>query len=106
MKFEAASYPMTWYLWDGWLHSADAEGSHNGMLLSIFDVFNAMRRQAKCSELRRLALTPKRHAAYYAHHRAYVGAIAGRDPVRAEDLMRRHIEVVREGLLGAAAAAE
>lgn len=105
-KSEAASNPKTWELWDGRLHRAVAEAAHNGLLLSIFDAFNAMRRQAKWSELRRLALTPERHAAYCAHHRAYVGAIAGRDPVRAEDLMRRHIEVVREGLLGAAAAAE
>jgi DNA-binding FadR family transcriptional regulator len=105
-KSEAAHDAKTWELWDGRLHRAIAEAAHNGLLLSIFDAFNAMRRQAKWSALRQAALTPARHAAYCAHHRAYVGAIAARDPARAEDVMRRHIEAVREGLLGAAAAAE
>ena len=105
-KSEVAHDAKTWELWDGRLHRAVAEAAHNGLLLSIFDAFNAMRRQAKWSALRQVALTPARHAAYCAHHRAYVGAIAGRDPAQAEDLMRRHIEAVREGLLGAAAAAQ
>lgn len=104
-KSEAARDAKTWELWDGRLHRAIAEAAHNGLLLSIFDAFNAMRRQAKWSALRQAALTPARHAAYCTHHRAYVDAIAARDPARAEDVMRRHIEAVREGLLGAAAAA-
>jgi DNA-binding FadR family transcriptional regulator len=104
-KSEAAHDATTWELWDGRLHRAIAEAAHNGLLLSIFDAFNAMRRQARWSTLRQAALTPARHAAYCAHHRAYVDAIAGRDPQRAEDVMRRHIEAVREGLLGAAAVA-
>jgi DNA-binding FadR family transcriptional regulator len=105
-KSEAAHDAKTWELWDGRLHRAVAEAAHNGLLLSIFDAFNAMRRQAKWSALRQAALTPARHAAYCAHHRAYVGAIAARDPARAEDVMRRHIEAVRDGLLGAAVAAQ
>jgi DNA-binding FadR family transcriptional regulator len=105
-KSEAAHDAKTWELWDGRLHRAVAEAAHNGLLLSIFDAFNAMRRQAKWSALRQAALTQARHAAYCAHHRAYVGAIASRDPARAEEVMRRHIEAVRDGLLGAAAAAE
>jgi DNA-binding FadR family transcriptional regulator len=105
-KSEAAHDAKTWELWDGRLHRAVAEAAHNALMLSIFDGFNAMRRQAKWSTLRQAALTPQRHAAYCAHHRAYVGAIASRDPQRAEDVMRRHIEAVRDGLLGAAVAAE
>ncbi len=104
-KSEAARDAKTWELWDGRLHRAVAEAAHNGLLLSIFDAFNAMRSQAKWSALRQAALTPARHAAYCAHHRAYVDAIAARDATRAEDVMRRHIESVRDGLLGAAAAA-
>jgi DNA-binding FadR family transcriptional regulator len=104
-KSEAARDAKTWELWDGRLHRAVAEAAHNALLLSIFDAFNAMRRQAKWSALRQAALTPARHAAYCAHHRAYVAAIAARDPVKAETLMRKHIEAVRDGLLGVAAAA-
>lgn len=105
-KSEAAHDAKTWELWDGRLHRAVAEAAHNGLLLSIFDAFNAMRRQAKWSALRQAALTPARHAAYCAHHRAYVTAIASRDPAKAESVMRKHIEAVRDGLLGVAAAAE
>jgi DNA-binding FadR family transcriptional regulator len=105
-KSEAARDAKTWELWDGRLHRAVAEAAHNGLLLSIFDTFNAMRSQARWSTLRQAALTPARHAAYCVHHRAYVDAIAARDPVKAETLMRRHIEAVRDGLLGASIAAE
>ena len=105
-KSEAARDAKTWELWDGRLHRAVAEAAHNGLLLSIFDAFNAMRRQANWGALRQAALTPARHAAYCAHHRAYVSAIAARDAAKAEEIMRRHIEAVRDGLLGAAVAAE
>jgi DNA-binding FadR family transcriptional regulator len=104
-KSEAARDAKTWELWDGRLHRAVAEAAHNGLLLSIFDAVNAMRRQAKWGALRQAALTPARHAAYCAHHRAYVAAIAARDPVKAETVMRKHIEAVRDGLLGVASAA-
>ena len=104
-KSEAARDAKTWELWDGRLHRAVAEAAHNGLLLSIFDAFNAMRSQARWSALRQAALTPERHAAYCAHHRAYVDAIATRDPNRAESVMRRHVEAVRDGLLGSTAAA-
>jgi DNA-binding FadR family transcriptional regulator len=104
-KSEAARDAKTWELWDGRLHRAVAEAAHNGLLLSIFDGVNAMRRQAKWGALRQAALTPARHAAYCAHHRAYVAAIAARDPAKAETVMRKHIEAVRDGLLGVASAA-
>ena len=99
-KSEAARDPKTWELWDGRLHRAVAEAAHNTLLLSIFDAFNAMRSEAKWSALRRAALTPERHDAYCRHHRDYVTAIADRDPARTEAIMRRHIEAVRDGLLG------
>jgi DNA-binding FadR family transcriptional regulator len=104
-KSEAARDAETWELWDGRLHRAVAEAARNGLLLSIFDAFNAMRSQARWHELRENTLTPERHQDYCAHHRAYVEAIASRDPVRAEQVMRRHIEAVRDGLLGVSAAA-
>jgi DNA-binding FadR family transcriptional regulator len=104
-KSEAARDAKTWELWDGRLHRAVAEAARNGLLLSIFDAFNAMRSQARWSELREHTLTPERHQDYCAHHRAYVEAIASRDPLRAELVMRRHIEAVRDGLLDISAAA-
>lgn len=104
-KHETAHDDETWELWDGRLHRAVAKAAHNNLLLAIFDAFNATRRQAKWSALRQETLTPDSHAAYYAQHCAYVAAIAGRDPLKAEAAMRKHIEAVRDGLFGIAAAA-
>ncbi len=104
-KSEAARDAKTWELWDGRLHRVVAEAAHNTLLLMVFDAFNAMRKEAKWSALRQAALTSERHAAYCRHHRDYVRAIADRDPGRAEAIMRRHIEAVRDGLLGAQTAA-
>jgi DNA-binding FadR family transcriptional regulator len=101
-RSEAARDPKTWELWDGRLHRMVAEAAHNRLLLSLFDAFNAMRNQKTWGQLRQTALTPERRETYCRHHRAYVAAIAKRDPPRAEELMRRHIEAVRAGLLEAA----
>ena len=85
----------------GWpLHRMVAEAAHNKLLLSLFDAFNAMRSQKTWGQLRQAALTAERRDVYCRHHRAYVAAIAKRDPARAEDLMRRHIEAVRDGSAG------
>ncbi len=100
-RSEAARDPKTWELWDGRLHRMVAEAAHNRLLLSLFDAFNAMRSQKTWGKLRQAALTPERRETYCRHHRAYVSAIARRDPRRAEELMRRHIEAVRADLLEA-----
>ena len=101
-RSEAARDPKTWELWDGRLHRMVAEAAHNRLLLSLFDAFNTMRSQKTWGQLRQTALTPERREAYCRHHRAYVAAIAKRDPPKAEEVMRRHIEAVRDGLLEAA----
>jgi DNA-binding FadR family transcriptional regulator len=98
-KSDGARDAKTWELWDGTLHRAIAQAAHNGLLLSIFDAFNAMRGQAAWSRLRVAALTPQRLAVYRRQHRAYVNAIAARDPFRADAAMRVHIETVRDNLL-------
>ena len=99
-KSDAARDAKAWELWDGTLHRAVAEAAHNKLLLAIFDGFNAMRSQAAWSRLRLAALSAERLAVYRRQHRAYVGAIAARDPARAETTMRLHIETVRNNLLG------
>ena len=98
-KSEAARDVKAWELWDGTLHRAVAQPAHNQLLLAIFDAVNAMRSQAAWSRLRLVALSPRRLNVYRRQHRDYVGAIAARDPSRAEDAMRRHIEAVKSNLL-------
>ena len=99
-KSDSARDAKAWELWDGTLHRAVAEAAHNKLLLAIFDGFNAMRSQAAWSRLRLAALIPERLGVYRRQHRAYVGAIAARDPAAAEAAMRLHVETVRDNLLG------
>jgi DNA-binding FadR family transcriptional regulator len=104
-KSVAARDAKTWELWDGRLHRAVAEAAHNSLLLSIFDAFNAMRKEPKWRALSQAVLTEEQHATYSHHHREYVTAIAARNPARAEAIMRSHIEAVCEEFLGVAVAA-
>jgi DNA-binding FadR family transcriptional regulator len=98
-KSDGARDAKAWELWDGTLHRAVAQAAHNDLLLAIFDAFNAMRSQTAWSRLRVAALNPQRLALYRRQHRAYVAAIAARDPSAAEAAMRLHIDNVKHNLL-------
>lgn len=98
-KSEAARDAETWELWDGTLHRAIALATHNNLLLSIFDAFNAIRSQENWRRLRETSQTPDRLHIYRAHHREFVEAIGNRDVDLAETMMRRHIEAVRNNML-------
>jgi len=98
-KSEAARDAKTWESWDGTLHRAIVLASHNNLLVSIFDAFNAIRRQESWRRLRETSQTPDRLQVYREHHRDLVSAITNRDPDLAEATMRRHIEAVRSNML-------
>ncbi len=98
-KADAARDAATWELWDGTLHRAVAQATHNQLLCSIFDAFNAIRQQEGWSRLRHMSQTPDRLHLYRGQHREVVQAIADRDADLAETTMRRHIDAVRGNLL-------
>jgi DNA-binding FadR family transcriptional regulator len=98
-KSEAARDAKTWESWDGTLHRAIVLATHNNLLVSIFDGFNAIRRQESWQRLRETSQTPDRLHVYREHHRHFVDSIANRDPDGAESMMRRHIEAVRNNML-------
>lgn len=102
-KGEAARDAVAWERWDAALHRAVAQAARNKLLLAIFDAFNGMRRQAAWGKLRGTVLTTDRLSLYRAHHREYVAAIADRDGPRAEQAMRRHLQMVRDNMLGQSA---
>ncbi|PBB40017.1 GntR family transcriptional regulator [Mesorhizobium sp. WSM3866] len=99
-KSEGARDVKAWELWDGTLHRAVAQAAHNKLLLALFDAFNAIRGQAAWVRLRQAALRHERLIIYRQQHRAYVAAIAARDPALAEQAMRLHIRTVWSNLLG------
>ena len=98
-KSEAARDAKTWESWDGTLHRAIALATHNNLLISIFDGFNAIRSQENWRRLRETSQTPERLHIYREHHREFVEAIGNRDVDLAEAMMRRHIEAVRNNML-------
>ena len=103
-RADSARHTRTWELWDVALHRTVALAAHNTLLLAIFDAFNAIRGLPEWAKLRASSLTPERVELYRRHHWAFVKAIAQRDPILAEELMRVHIEAVKGNLLGSVSA--
>lgn len=98
-KGRAASDPSTWELWDGQFHRALCVSTGNRLLLSIFDSFNAMRRQKTWSRLRQKALISERRHRYAEQHQKILKAVSSREPAQAEAEMRTHVEEVARSLL-------
>ena len=98
-KGRSATDAATWELWDGQFHRALCMATGNRLLLSIFDSFNAIRRQKTWGRLRQAVLTPERRRRYADQHQHIIEAVSSRDAVRAELAMRAHVEQVARSLL-------
>ncbi|MFT3671577.1 FadR/GntR family transcriptional regulator [Aestuariivirga sp.] len=98
-KGKFATDATTWESWDGQFHRALCLVTGNRLLLSIFDSFNAIRKQKTWNQLRRNVLTAERRKLYAEHHQAILDAISERDAAQAERAMRLHIEEVARGLI-------
>lgn len=86
--------------WDSALHRAIALGTHNGLLVTLFDTMNAARTLPVWGGLKRRSSTPERRLDYHADHTAIVVALRERDADAARDRMREHLSRVSEHLLG------
>ena len=86
-------------LWDSALHRAIAEAAGNNLLLAIFDMVDRVRQDVGWQVLRERARSSDRQAAYVAQHQRVIAAIAQREAHAAEQAMREHLELVRDGLL-------
>ncbi len=84
--------------WDGTLHHAIAEATHNSLLLALFDAVNEVRSLSTWGRLQTAAMNKQRWRIYGEQHHAFVDAIANRDPAGAERLMRHHLETVQKNL--------
>jgi len=99
-RSEAAVDVSTYELWDGTLHRLIAEAAHNALMLALFDAINAVRTQTAWGKLQKLALSSYGPRRYWEHHCGVVEAIAQRDALTAERLMRLHIDAVRANMFG------
>jgi DNA-binding FadR family transcriptional regulator len=86
-------------LWDSALHRAIAEAASNSLLLAIFDLIDRIRQDMNWQALRERARSKDKLSAQVEQHQQIVTAIAQREAHAAEQAMREHLELVREGLL-------
>jgi len=86
-------------LWDSALHRAIAEAAGNSLLLAIFDLVDRVRQDTVWQMLRERARSDGRQLTYVEQHRRVIAAIAQREAHAAEQAMREHLQLVRDGLL-------
>ncbi|MDX5434558.1 MAG: FCD domain-containing protein [Halomonas sp.] len=86
--------------WDGALHQAFAEATHNSFFLRILELTNAVREEGEWGRLKRISLTPERRKRYEAQHRAIVAALRDRDEQTARALLEEHLGEVKANLFG------
>lgn len=84
--------------WDGALHQAIADATHNSFVLTVFKLMNEVRERAEWGQLKRKSLTPERRRAYEHEHRALVMALRERDAPAARKVIALHLGHVRRNL--------
>jgi DNA-binding FadR family transcriptional regulator len=86
-------------LWDSALHRTIAEIAGNSLLLAIFDIVDRIRQDKTWLLLRERARSGQRQRLIAEQHRRLIGAIAQREAHAAEQAMREHLQLVRDGIL-------
>ena len=87
-------------VWDGALHQAIADATHNTFIKEVFHLMNKVREQGEWGSLKMKSLTPERRRAYELEHRALVNALKDRDEERARGLLMEHLVRIRQNFLG------
>jgi DNA-binding FadR family transcriptional regulator len=86
--------------WDGAFHQRVANATHNGFVISVFDLMNKVRECAEWGVLKKKSVTPERRRAYQQEHRALVNVLKLRDADAAKQAMNGHLTHVRRNLFG------
>lgn len=87
-----------WEHWDGALHKAIGQATHNTLLLHFYEVLTHARAQTEWGRLRRHILTVDVRARYTEQHARILEAIRERSPEEAAQAMRDHLSLVRRTL--------
>ena len=83
---------------DDLFHRAIAEASDNILLLALFDQLNQVRRAVAWGSVIRSSERPPQHHSSFDEHERIASAIENRDPVAAQEAMRKHIQSVSKRL--------
>jgi len=84
--------------WDGALHQALAQATHNHFFLQVLALTNRVRQQGDWGRLKRNSLTPQRRTEYECQHRAIVAALEDRDAQQARDALTAHLTQIQRNL--------
>lgn len=87
---------------DAEFHAALVQSTGNNLLIWIIAKINSVRGQDEWTRMRHLTLERKIIARYNSQHRQIVKAIRAREPERAANLMKEHLETARLSLTRAA----
>lgn len=79
-------------------HRALADSTRNGLLIWIIDQIASVRSQDDWTRMRHLTLGPRTITQYNAQHRQILNAIHTREPERAANIMKEHLETARLSL--------
>ena len=85
-------------------HRTLAETTGNGLLTWVIGQINSVRSQDEWTRMRHLTLDEKIITLYTAQHRQILNAIRTREPERAANMMKEHLETARLSLTRAASA--
>ncbi|MFC5483448.1 FadR/GntR family transcriptional regulator [Microvirga aerilata] len=86
-------------LWDSALHRTIAEIAGNSLLLAIFEMVDRIRQDKTWLLLRERARSGERQRLIAEQHRRVITAIGQREAHAAEQAMREHLQLVRDGIL-------
>ena len=87
--------------WDGELHLGIFRASKNELLIDYCESINVVRNQPRWYRLKQRSLTPDLRFVYDKQHSEIVYALKDRDSDAARLALQRHLESVRQSLLGA-----
>lgn len=98
LKGEEAQTIEEFETWDGELHQALAQATHNRFFLQVLALTNRVRQQDDWGTLKRNSLTPQRRAEYERQHREIVAALEDRNAERARQALTSHLTQIQHNL--------
>ena len=99
-RAEAATTLDEFEHWDGALHQAIADATHNNFARSIFHLMNSVRERGDWGMLKKRSVTAERRAVYEREHRGLVQALKKRDSAPAREIMESHLAQVQRNMFG------
>jgi len=97
-RSETATATEEFEYWDGALHQAFAESTHNSFFLKILELMTQVREEGEWGRLKKKSLTAERRSQYETQHRDIVRALRDRDESQARQLITVHLVQIQRNL--------